>query len=114
MGTATGNILDEVTKRAGGYADQEYGNYLTRLGGMVNPELSATGGQSSGYNTLAGIYGQNASDKIGVAGNVASGTANSNTQAANSQMQASANFWNGLMSLGGNLAGAYWGKGKKV
>lgn len=115
-GTATGNIIQGATDYATNYANQNYNNYLSNLGGLAGMGLSATGqaagGQQSGYNALAGTYGQNASDRIGVAGNVASGTANSNTQAANSEMQASGNFWNGLLSLGGNLAKGYWSGGK--
>lgn len=108
-GTATGNIINGATQYATNYANQNYNNYLTNLNGLATLGANTTGqaaaGQQSGYNALAGTYGQNASDKIGVAGNVASGTANSNTQAANSEMQASGNFWNGLMSLGGSLLG---------
>lgn len=111
---ATGNTMDEVANRSAQYANQNYNNWIGALGAQSGQGLTATAGaangQQTGYDALAGIYGQNASDRIGIAGNVASGTANSNTAAANSQMQASGNFWNGLMSLGGNIAkGAFSG-----
>jgi hypothetical protein len=108
---AGGNELAAVTDRANNLANQEYGNWQTRLAGLVNPELTAVsgaaGGQAAGYGAKAGAYATDASNRVGVAGNIAGGTANSNTAAANAQMQASGNFWNGLMSLGGNVARGY-------
>src|SRR6266852_5707595 len=102
---AGGNELAAVTDRANNLANQEYGNWQNRLAGFVNPELTATsgaaGGQAAGYGAKAGLWQNDAQNRIGVLGNVASGTANSNTAAANAQMQASGNFWNGLMNLGG-------------
>src|SRR5713101_7318529 len=107
---AGGNELAAVTDRANNLANQEYGNWQNRLAGFVNPELTATsgaaGGQAAGYGAKAGAYATDASNRVGVAGNVAGGTANSNTAAANAQMQASGNFWNGLLSLGGNVGKA--------
>src|SRR5258706_3903170 len=105
---AGGNELAAVTERANNLANQEYGNWQNRLAGFVNPEQSAVsgaaGGQAAGYGAKAGAYATDAQNRVGVAGNVAGGTANSNTAAANAQMQASGNFWNGLMNLGGNVA----------
>src|SRR6266853_3571713 len=107
---AGGNELAAVTDRASNLANQEYGNWQNRLAGLVNPELTATsgaaGGQAAGYGAKAGAYATDAQNRVGVAGNVAGGTANSNTAAANAQMQASGNFWNGLMNLGGTVGGA--------
>src|SRR6266853_3654674 len=107
---AGGNELAAVTDRASNLANQEYGNWQNRLAGLVNPELTATsgaaGGQAAGYGAKAGAYATDAQNRVGVAGNVASGTANSNTAAANAQMAASGNFWNGLMNLGGTVGGA--------
>jgi hypothetical protein len=113
---AGGNELAAVTDRASNLANQEYGNWQNRLAGLVNPELSAVsgaaGGQAAGYGAKAGAYATDAQNRVGVAGNVAGGTANSNTAAANAQMQASGNFWNGLMNLGGNVAKGYFSGGK--
>lgn len=49
----SGNALDEIRSRAQGVAGQEYGNYLNRLAGFVNPELAATSGAAQG--TAAGF-----------------------------------------------------------
>src|SRR5712671_3840152 len=107
---AGGNELAAVTDRANNLANQEYGNWQNRLAGFVNPELTATsgaaGGQAAGYGAKAGSYGNLAQNQVGVAGNIASGIANSNTAAANAKMAASGNFWSGLTKLGGSLGGA--------
>lgn len=108
-----GNEVDAITRLASGLADQEYGKYLDRLGGFMPQEAAATsgaaGGRAAGYGALAGAYTNDAQNRVNVRGNVAGGIANSNNQAAQSQMNASSQFWNGLMSLGGNAAKAYAG-----
>ena len=107
---AGGNEIAAVTDRANNLANQEWGNWLQRLGGFVSPELSATGtaasGKSAGYGAKAGAYGADAQNRVNLRGNVAGGIANSNTAAANAHMAASNNFWFGLASLGGNVAKA--------
>src|SRR5258705_3155792 len=88
---AGGNELAAVTDRANNLANQEYGNWQNRLAGFVNPQQSAVsgaaGGQAAGYGAKAGLWQNDAQNRIGLRGNVASGTANSNTAAANAQMQ---------------------------
>lgn len=106
---AGGNEIAAVTDRANNLANQEYGNWMTRLGGFVNPELQATstaaGGKSAGYGAKAGAYGADAQNRVNVRSNVASGIAGSNTSSANAQTAASSNFWTGLMNLGGAALG---------
>lgn len=138
-----GNEAAEISRLATGYANQEYNNWLTRLGAMAPLELQATGeaarGRAAGYTGQAGEYGKladiegtragmftndaaarvalgrgTASDIANVQANVASGTAGSNTSAANAEMQASGNFWNGLLNLGGAFAGAAFPKPTKA
>jgi len=108
---AGGNEIAAVSDRAGNMANAAWQTHLTNLGGFINPELSATGtaaaGRAAGYGAKAGAYATDATNRVGVSGNVASGIANSNTASANAQMAASGQFWNGLMSLGGNVAKAY-------
>lgn len=107
---AGGNVIQAVTDRSSDLANRQWGEWLTRLGGFVNPELQATSGgaagKAAGYGAKAGLWQTDAGNRIGVRGNVAGGIANANTAAANAQMAASGNFWNGLMSLGGNVARA--------
>ncbi|MTW19405.1 hypothetical protein GJ689_24755 [Rhodoplanes serenus] len=105
--------MAEIGTRAQQLANQDWNNWLGNLKGYSDSGLSATGAAASGragvYGTQAGAYDTRALNRSNVAGNVASGTANSNTAAANAQMQASGNFWGGLMSLGGSIAKAKWG-----
>ncbi|SRR5713101_3133158 len=107
---AGGNELAAVTDRANNLANQEYGNWQNRLAGFVNPEQSAVSGaaagQAAGYGAKAGLWQNDATNRIAVLGNVASGTANSNTAVANAELAASGNFWNGLTKLGGTIGGA--------
>lgn len=105
-GAATGNTLAGITDRAGQIANQEYGNYLTRLGGFVPQEASTVG---AGAGALSGLYSTDALNRANILGNVTSGTANSNTSAANAQLQGSANFWSGLLNLGKAAAQGYAG-----
>jgi len=135
----SGNTLDEIRNRAQGFANQEYGNYLNRLGGFLPYEASTTAQAASGKagiygnegSQLAGIYGNTGSSlaglssadaaaragvagnvaqgQIGVAGNVASGTANANNAEAQAAQNGSATFWNALAQLGGSAAKGYFG-----
>ena len=108
--TGSGNTLQAISDRAQNVADTEYGNWLDRLYATASPELSATGGAASGiagqYGNLANLFNQYGQNQANVYGNVASGQANANQQAANAQMAGNAAFWNGLLNLGGNVAKA--------
>jgi len=50
------------------------------------------------------MYGQNADARAGVLGQAAGGIVNSNMTAAQGATQAASQFWNGLMSMAGNIA----------
>ena len=113
-----GNEADAIARVAGGVASKEYGDWLTRLGVLVPQEASAVGdtarGRAAGYGALGSLYQTDALNRSNIFGNVAGGTANSNTQAANAEMSGSSNFWNGLLSLGGSFAGAAFPVPKKT
>ncbi len=106
-----GNEIDAITRTASGLAGQEWGKYVDRLGGYIAPEVQTTSGaaagRAAGYGAKAGAYGNDAQSRVNVRGNVAGGVANSNTASAQAQMNASSQFWNGLLSLGGNVAKAF-------
>lgn len=111
-GALSGNALSALQDRATGLASQEYGSYLDRLGGFVNPELAATSGAATGIaggyrnladlgmqgassiaglydssgKSLAGVYGKDAEDRVGIGGNVASGIAGANRDSTTGQM----------------------------
>jgi hypothetical protein len=105
-----GNAVQAITDRTSNLYNQEYGNWLNRLQGFVPQEQQAVGqaaaGTAAGKGAEAGFYQTDAQNKVNLRGNVAGGIANSNTAAANAAMQASGNFWNGLMNLGSAAIGA--------
>lgn len=84
----SGNADIDALKFGTGLANQTYGDWQSRLGGLVSPELSATSGAASGMagadTSLANLYSTNAGARAGIAGNVATGQAGVNTgQAGN-------------------------------
>lgn len=95
-------------------ANQFYGDWLDRLGGLVNPELSATSGAASGQagiqGGLATLATGRASDLTNLLGNTTSGQANAN----NLQAQGEAAGARNLLGLGTSLLGLGTGGGGTV
>jgi hypothetical protein len=106
---AGGNTLAALSDRAGNMANQEYGNWQTRLGGLISPEMSAVSGQAGAEASKVPVYQGTANSIAGLGTNTTNGIANQNTQAANAEMQGSGNLWGlglGLAKLGvGALSG---------
>lgn len=103
---ASGNLLDELQRRGQGYASQEFGSWLDRLNGMSSQGLSAAGGQAGAYGTQAGLYDDNASDRVAVAGGVAQGQMGLNSEMAKVKEQREQNkggFFGGLLKTGLSL-----------
>ncbi|QDM27874.1 hypothetical protein FNL56_18370 [Tardiphaga sp. vice304] len=96
----SGNADIDAMKFGQGLANQEYGNWQTKLGGFMSPELQATSGAAAGRagvnGQIAGLYGQDATNRVGVAGSVAQGQAGANSAIAGN-----------LASLGAGQAGLY-------
>jgi len=96
----SGNADIDALTYGTGLANQTYGDWQTRLAGFVNPELQATQGAAAGYanvnGQIASLYGTDASNRVGVAGNVANGTAGVNSAIAGNQS-----------ALGARQAGLY-------
>ena len=97
---AGGNTLAALSDRAGNMANQEYGNWQTRLGGLMSPEMMATAGQAGAEAGKVPVYGNTANSIAGLGTNTTNGINSQNTQAANAEMQGSSNLW----GLGLNLA----------
>lgn len=102
-----GNTLAALSDRAGNMANQEYGNWQTKLSGLVSPELAATSGAAGGVAGAnlgkAGVYTNTGNQIVGLGTNTTNGINNQNTQAANAEMQGSSNLWGlgmGLAQLG--------------
>lgn len=83
---------------ATGLAGQEHGSWLDRLGGLSGTALS---GQTGALNNQANLATGTASQKLGLAGDVASSTMGANNQFAQGEEANKA----GIASLGGNLLG---------
>lgn len=95
-----GNTLAALSDRAGNMANQEYGNWQTRLGGLISPEFQAVSGQAGTEAAKAPIYTNTASGIAGIDQNTVRGVNDQNTQAANAVTAGSGNLW----GLGLNLA----------
>lgn len=114
-----GNTLAALSDRAGNMANQEYGNWQTRLGGLISPEMQAVSGQAGAEANKAPVYMNTANSIANLGTNTANGVANQNTQAANAELAGSKNLWsfglNGLSALasggGTSLLGGGGGKG---
>jgi hypothetical protein len=122
-GLTGGNTLAALSDRAGNMANQEYGNWQTRLGGLISPEMQAVSGQAGAEASKAPVYQNTANSIAGLGTNTANGIANQNTQSANAEMAGSGNLWNfglngltalasgGGTSLLGGLKGMNLGQG---
>lgn len=103
-GLAGGNTLAALSDRAGQMANQEYGNWQSNLQGLINPELSATGGFAGGQAgaelARSGVYQNDAGNRVNLATGVTKGINNENTSGANAEMAGGKN----VLGLGMNLA----------
>lgn len=112
---ASGNNLNATGDIAGKLQYDDYNNWITRLLGQSGNELSATSGAASGLAQLgrdrAGIYTNDAGQRVNLASNVTSGLNNQATQGANAQMQGSANLIGAGLSLANLAAGGLGGMG---
>lgn len=110
----SGNADIDAIKFGTGLADQTYGDWLSRLGGLVSPELSATGGAASGragvHGGLATLATNNASDLTNLLGTTTSANMNAN----NLQAQGEARGAGNLLGLGTSLLGLGTGGGGTV
>jgi len=98
----SGNADLDAIKYGTGLANQEYGNWQTKLAGLINPELSATQGAATGMagnaTNIANMYGADTAARLGLQQGVTAGQAGVNTNLANNQV-----------ALGNSLAGLYSG-----
>lgn len=100
----SGNTLMALQDRGNNLANQEYGNWQSKLGGFVAPQLQATGASSTG---LAGLYGQDSINRVNLNTTTTSGMANANQQEAQAKMQSGANLFGGLLGIGKLFAGGF-------
>lgn len=108
----SGNTLAALQDRAQGIAGQAYSDWQNKLGGLVSPEMTATTANAGIDTTLAGLYSQDALNRTNLASTVATGQNSQTTQAANAEMQGSANLWGlglNLLKFGTGGAGGWAG-----
>lgn len=94
----SGGAMTDVLGYSQGLADQSYGSWLDRLNGLSNTALA---GQTGALNNQANLATGTASQKLGLAGEVASGYMGANNQYAQGEEANKA----GIASLGSNLLG---------
>lgn len=97
---AGGNTLAALGDRAGNMANQEYGNWQSKLAGLVAPEFQAVGGQAGAEAAKSPVYANTANSIANLGTKTTEGVTGQNTQAANAELAGSGNLW----GLGLNLA----------
>lgn len=95
----SGNADIDAIKFGTGLADQTYGSWLDRLGGYASPELQATSGQAASLGALSDLSQNDATNRIGLYGNVASGNIGANNLQAQGESQGARNLLGGALSL---------------
>lgn len=91
--------------------NQQYNGWLDRLGGLVSPELSATGAASGVKTNLANLEQQNATNQIGLLGNYTTGNVSANNQQAAAETAGARNLLGFGMNLASLAAGGFGGGG---
>ncbi len=97
--------------------NQQYNQWLSNLGGLVSPEMSASSGAASSLGALSDLSQTDASNRIGLYGNVASGNISANNLQAQGESQGARNALGGalsLASLGTSLFGGGGGLGSAL
>lgn len=114
-GAFGGNTLAALSDRAGNMANQEYGNWQSRLAGLIPSEQAAISGMAGAEANKAGIYrgtGQDiaslgtntANGIVGLGNATAQGLTNLGTNTANSITGLGTATAGGLTNLGTNTA----------
>lgn len=105
---SSGNADQDATKFATNLVGQQYGTWLGNLNSFVNPELAATSaaatGTASGYNDLASLAGNYATNRTGLLGQATTGQVGAN----NLQAQGEASGAKNLLGLGTSLVKAFF------
>lgn len=105
----SGNTTLDTLTTVHGIADQTYGDWQTRLAGLINPEMAGVSGAAGVEAAKAPVWTNDASARAGIATNTANAIAGQTTQAANAQMAANGNMWNFGLNAAKAVAGAATG-----
>jgi hypothetical protein len=96
--------LDALTFAQNGQ-NQQYQNWLTGLTGLSNTGLTAASGQSGVDTNLANLYQTDATNRVGLQGNVTSGDASANVLQAQGEAAGAKNLLGAGLSLASLAAG---------
>ena len=91
--------------------NQQWNGWLSNLGGLVSPEMSAASGTAGNMTNLSNLYQNDASNRIGLYGNVASGNIGANNLQAQGASQGARNLLGGALSLAGLGTNIFTGGG---
>ena len=105
----SGNTLMAEQKYGNDLANQNYQQYVSNLGSLIYPSITATSGaatgQAQGYGNLANLASSDALNRVNLNTTTTSGLANANTQEAQAKMQASGNLFNFGLNAAKAVAG---------
>jgi hypothetical protein len=122
--SASGNLVDEITKRAVGYASKDHGSWLDRLTGLDSQRLGALMGVASGRagitqneagtemdtgRTLASLFGQEGTSTANAFTGQATTTADIETGFGQRLGEAQARYATAGDKAGANIFGAVMG-----
>jgi hypothetical protein len=89
--------------------NQQYNNWLSGLTGISNNGLTAVSGQAGVDTNLANLYQTDATNRVGLQGNVTSGDASANTLQAQGEAAGAKNLLGAGLSLASLAAGGAGG-----
>jgi hypothetical protein len=104
---AAGGMLDsgnadlDALNFAQNTQNQQYNNWLSNLGGLVSPETQAATGVAGVDTNLANLSQTDATNRIGLYGNYASGNIGANNMQAAGEAAGAKNLLGGALSLAG-------------
>lgn len=105
---ASGNTVADTTDLATNYANQKYGDFVSRLAPTISPEVAGIQGQANTSTAAAGLIANDASQRVNVANTTAAGQSGANTAIGQAEQAGSANLWNFLLN-GAKLGAGFWG-----
>lgn len=107
----SGNADIDALKFGTGLANQEYGNWLSNLSGYDNKALTTAGAMSGVDMSLANLYQNDATNRIGLQGNTTSGLTSANNLEAAGKAAGAKNLLGAGLGLASLVAGGGGGLG---
>jgi hypothetical protein len=102
----SGNANIDYLNFAQNNQNQQYQNWLSGLSGFAGTQLGVAGAKSGVDTSLANLYQTDATNRVGLEGNVTSGDANANVLQAQGEAAGAKNLLGAGLSLASLAAGA--------